>query len=92
MINYSNLIKDNNYSSVELVMASEVVRLLVCTVLSLNTKDENGGSRNIYWLVKVVLGGKKMIVLVIMCVINNLIGFQAITRIGAPTFTESQPP
>ncbi len=89
LINYSNLIKDNNYSNVELVMCCEFVKFLMSCVITCSSVDESGQRKGISWVFKVIMGGKKVIPLVLMYSLANVLAFYTIARIGAPTFTVS---
>jgi hypothetical protein len=89
LINYSNLIKDNKYSNVELVMCCEFVKFLMSCAITCSSVDESGQRKGINWVIKVIMGGKKVIPLVLMYSLGNVLAYYAIARIGAPTFTVS---
>ena len=87
LVNYSNLIGDNKFNNIDLVMCSEIVKLVVSSVLSITAADNNNNRKGFSWLLKVLLNGKKTVVLVIMYSVSNLLAYSAVSKIGAPTFT-----
>ena len=87
LINYSNVIKDNKYSNMELVMMCEVVKFILSSIITLSSVDENGNRKNIMWIYKVVTGGVKVVPLVLMYSCSNILVIYSITRIGAASFS-----
>lgn len=93
LINYSQGIRHEKYSKVEVVAASEIVKLILSSYLSMTAIDEANSTpskqviRGWKWLQSILFQGKKVLVLVVMYNISNVLTYFSLERIGAPTFT-----
>jgi solute carrier family 35 (UDP-sugar transporter), member A1/2/3 len=88
LLSVSKTILQESYSNTEVLVLSELIKLIVSGALVLQSGDDSGSNtRAICRLANLLLRGKKLIVLVVLYSIANIIPFFAIHYIGAPTFT-----
>lgn len=77
-----------SYSNTEVLILSEIVKLLVSAGLVLRSGDDSETNRQaIFRLANLLHRGKKLVILVVLYSVANMIPFFAIHYIGAPAFT-----
>jgi hypothetical protein len=74
-------VKNETYSTVEVILMAEVFKVVVSGYLSVRT--QTGAVRGYVQLWTLLKTGKEMLVLVIMYTISNISGFNACALIGA---------
>jgi UDP-sugar transporter A1/2/3 len=80
----------DTFSAVELIFASEIVKLLMSAVLStLSFQQDKIGAKlsPFHRLATLAFQGKKVIIVVLLYSFSNMIPFYSISRIGAPIYT-----
>ena len=77
-----------NYSATEVVVCSEILKLVVSGLISYYEKTNvRGLFGGIRWFAQLLVRGKQLVVLVILYSFSNTIPYFAMARIGAPVFT-----
>lgn len=89
MTRYSRGVLNETYSSTEVVMVSETIKMLVSAYLCLVTKDDvssiiGTGMSKLVWL---AVNSKSMILLVVLYSVANLLQFYALGKIEASLFS-----
>lgn len=87
LMRYSRGVLRETYSSAEVVMASEVIKLVFSGWLCLRDDSPSvggSGAEKLYWL---VVRSQSMIALVLLFGVNNLAGFYALSKIDAGLFS-----
>lgn len=85
---YSQGILKEQYSSTEVVLVGEVMKLVISGYLTLTDRAETDavgtGTGKLFWL---VLNAKKIVVLVILYSIANITSYYALARVDASVYT-----
>ena len=85
---YSQGILKESYSSTEVVLVGEIIKLLVSGYLSVTDSAETDavgkGLSKLYWLTK---NSHKVIVLVILYSVANILSYYALARVDASVYT-----
>ena len=89
-LSVSKTILHEQYSNAEVLILSEIIKLVVSGIIVFRSSDDVGISTSssvFYRMGGLLIRGRKLIVLVILYSIANMIPFFAIHYIGAPAFT-----
>jgi UDP-sugar transporter A1/2/3 len=85
---YSQSIREESYSSTEVVLVSELIKVIVTAVFTLTDKnDSESGPYSFSRLTALLLSAQKVIVLVILYSIANLLSYYALARVDAAVYT-----
>jgi solute carrier family 35 (UDP-sugar transporter), member A1/2/3 len=88
LTSYSQGVREEKYSSIEVILVAESIKLVASGFLSVwQSSKKTGSGFWLYRLLNLLWNGRKVIILVILYSISNTIPLYAISRIGAPIFT-----
>lgn len=88
LINISKTVYHEEYSTLELIFASEFLKLMMSAIFCTFQQQEKGS--NTSWISRLVVlafHGKKVIFVVLLYSFSNMIPYFSIARVGAPIFS-----
>eukprot|EP01041_Mallomonas_annulata_P007956 gene7956-16289_t len=84
---YSQGILHEKYSSTEIILVNEIIKLVVSAVLTVWGNEESDATgRGFSKLIWLAMNSRKVIVLVILYSVSNRLGYYSLARVDAATF------